>query len=99
MSEYKNITILHIVLYCDMHAVGQQSTVETLFITVAKQRNNGSDQRFLWGLTPACTQQSKELLFSTGSVLRQQQPMQQWVFSLWSVHGLYSRAATGTRVS
>jgi hypothetical protein len=54
--------------YCDMHAVGQQSTVETLFITVAKQRNNGSDQRFLWGLTPACTQQSKELLFSTGSV-------------------------------
>jgi phage-related minor tail protein len=34
---------------CDMHAVGQESTVETLFITVAKQRNNGSDQRFLWG--------------------------------------------------
>jgi hypothetical protein len=32
-----------------MHAVGQQSTVETLLITVAKQRNNGSDQRFLWG--------------------------------------------------
>jgi hypothetical protein len=50
-----------------MHAVGQQSTVETLFITVAKQRNNGSDQRFLCGMTPACTQQSKELLFSTGS--------------------------------
>jgi hypothetical protein len=25
------------------------TTVETLFITVAKQRNNGSDQRFLWG--------------------------------------------------
>jgi hypothetical protein len=25
-----------------MHAVGQQSTVEKLFITVAKQRNNGS---------------------------------------------------------
>jgi hypothetical protein len=24
--------------------------------------------------------------------------MQQWVFSLWSVHGLYSRAATGTAV-
>jgi hypothetical protein len=22
--------------------------------------------------------------------------MQQWVFFLWSVHGLYSRAATGT---
>jgi hypothetical protein len=38
--------------YCDMHAVGQQSTVETLFITVAKQRNNGSDQRFLWGSFP-----------------------------------------------
>jgi hypothetical protein len=56
-----------------MHAVGQQSPVETLFITVANQRNNGSDQRFLWGLTPACTQQSKELLFSTGFVLRQQQ--------------------------
>jgi hypothetical protein len=32
--------------YCDEHAVGQQSTVETLFITVAKQRNNGSDQVF-----------------------------------------------------
>jgi hypothetical protein len=75
-----------------MHAVGQQLTVETLFITVAKQRNNGSDQRFLCGLTPACTQQSKELVFSTGSVPRQQQPMQQWVFSVWSVHGLYSRA-------
>jgi hypothetical protein len=28
--------------YCDMHAVGQQSTVETLFTTVAKQRNNGT---------------------------------------------------------
>jgi hypothetical protein len=56
-----------------MHAVGQQSTVETLFITVAKQRNNGSDQGFIWGLTPACTQQSKELLFSTGSVPRQEQ--------------------------
>jgi hypothetical protein len=37
-----------------MHAVGQQSTVETLCITVAKQRNNGSDQGFLCGLTPAC---------------------------------------------
>jgi hypothetical protein len=36
-------------LYCDMHAVGQQSTVETLFIAVAKQRYNGSDQRFLCG--------------------------------------------------
>jgi hypothetical protein len=34
-----------------MHAVGQQSTVETLFITVA-QRNNGTDQRFLWGPFP-----------------------------------------------
>jgi hypothetical protein len=44
MQEYKKMCI-----YCDMHAVGQQSTVETLFITVAKQRNNGSDQRFLWG--------------------------------------------------
>jgi hypothetical protein len=32
-----------------MHAVGQQWTVETLFITVAKQRNNESDQRFLFG--------------------------------------------------
>jgi hypothetical protein len=28
------------VTVCDMHAVGQQSTVETLFITVAKQRIN-----------------------------------------------------------
>jgi hypothetical protein len=36
-------------IYCDMHAVGQQSTVETLFITISKQRNNGSDQRFLCG--------------------------------------------------
>jgi hypothetical protein len=35
--------------YCDMHVVGQQSTVETLFITVAKQRNNGRYQRFLCG--------------------------------------------------
>jgi hypothetical protein len=33
-----------------MHAVGQQSTVETLFITIAKQHNNGSNQRFLCGL-------------------------------------------------
>jgi hypothetical protein len=24
-----------LVTYCDMHAVGQQSTVETLFVTVA----------------------------------------------------------------
>jgi hypothetical protein len=54
-----------------MHTIGQQSTVETLFITVAKQRNSGSDQRFLSGLTPACTQQSKEL-FSTGSGPAQQ---------------------------
>jgi hypothetical protein len=36
-------------IYCDMHAVSQQSTVETLFITVAKQRNNGGGQRFLCG--------------------------------------------------
>jgi hypothetical protein len=50
-----------------MHAVGQQATVETLCITLAKQRNNGSDQRFLCGLTPACKQQSRELLFSMGS--------------------------------
>jgi hypothetical protein len=40
---------LFLKMYCDMHAVGQQSTVETLFITVTKQRNNGSDQRFLGG--------------------------------------------------
>jgi hypothetical protein len=46
--------------------------VETLFITVAKQRNNGSDPRLLCGLTPASTQQSKELLFSTGSGQAQQ---------------------------
>jgi hypothetical protein len=46
-----------------MHAVGQQSTVETLFITVAKQRNNGSDQRFLCGLTPACTQVEGTVVF------------------------------------
>jgi hypothetical protein len=42
--------------YCDMHAVGQQSTAETLFITVAKQRNNGSDQRFLCGPFPGYNQ-------------------------------------------
>jgi hypothetical protein len=59
-------------MYCDMRAVGQQSTVETLFITVAEQRNNGRDQRFLCGLIPACTRQSKELLFSTGSGPTQQ---------------------------
>jgi hypothetical protein len=35
-----------------MHAVGQQSTVETLLITVAKQCNNGSDQGFLWDPFP-----------------------------------------------
>jgi hypothetical protein len=35
-------------VYCDMHAVGQHSTVETLFITIAKQCNNGSDQHFLF---------------------------------------------------
>jgi hypothetical protein len=37
-------------VYCDMHAIGQQSIVETLFITVAKQGNNRSDQCFLCGL-------------------------------------------------
>jgi hypothetical protein len=42
--------------YCGMHAVSQQSTVETLFITVAKQRNNGSDQRFLCGPFPGYNQ-------------------------------------------
>jgi hypothetical protein len=51
---------------------------------------------FLCGLTPACYATMGRLLFSTRSVPRQQQPMQQWVFSLWSVHGLYSRAVTGT---
>jgi hypothetical protein len=35
-----------------MHAVDQQSTVETLLITVAKQCNNGSDQHFLCGPFP-----------------------------------------------
>jgi hypothetical protein len=39
-----------------MLAVGQQSTVETLFITVPKQRNNGSDQRFLCGPFPGYNQ-------------------------------------------
>jgi hypothetical protein len=48
-------------MYCNMHArlrqllsngPRSQSTVETLFITVAKQRNNGSDQRFLSGPFP-----------------------------------------------
>jgi hypothetical protein len=43
-------------LYCDMHAVGQQSTVETFCITVAKQRNNGSDQSFLCGSFPGYNQ-------------------------------------------
>jgi hypothetical protein len=37
-------------------ATNQQSTVETLFITVAKQRNNGSDQRFLCGPFPGYNQ-------------------------------------------
>jgi hypothetical protein len=35
--------------YCDVHAVGQQSTVRRLFTAVAMQRNNGSDQHFLCG--------------------------------------------------
>jgi hypothetical protein len=35
--------------YCDVHAIGQQSTVRRLFTAVAMQRNNGSDQRFLCG--------------------------------------------------
>jgi hypothetical protein len=39
----------NIYLYCDEHAVGQQSTVRRLFTAVAMQRNNGSDQRFLCG--------------------------------------------------
>jgi hypothetical protein len=34
---------------CDVHAVGQQSTVRRLFTAVAMQRNNGSDQRFICG--------------------------------------------------
>jgi hypothetical protein len=78
-----------------MYTVGQQSAVETLFITVAKQRNNGSDQRFLCGV-PSLLRNNGKAAFYTRSAPRQQQPMQQWVFSLWSVHGLYSRAATGT---
>jgi hypothetical protein len=41
------------ILYCDMRTVGQQSTVETLFITVAKQQIN--------------TQQWKRPVFSMGS--------------------------------
>jgi hypothetical protein len=36
-------------IYCDVHAVGQQSTVRRLFTAVAMQRNNGNDQRFLCG--------------------------------------------------
>jgi hypothetical protein len=35
--------------YCDVHAVGQQSTARRLFTAVAMHRNNGSDQHFLCG--------------------------------------------------
>jgi hypothetical protein len=34
-------------LHCDVHDVGQKSTVRRLFTAVAMQRNNGRDQRFL----------------------------------------------------
>jgi hypothetical protein len=38
-KEWKEMGHVRI-LYCDMHVVGQQSTVVTLSITVAKQRTN-----------------------------------------------------------
>jgi hypothetical protein len=53
MATY--LTLLDLIIpirerqYCDVHAVGQQSTVRRLFTAVAMQRNNGSDQRFLCG--------------------------------------------------
>jgi hypothetical protein len=53
-----------------MHAVGQQSPVETLCITVAKQGNNGSDQCFLCGLTPAARNSRKNCCFLRGLVRR-----------------------------
>jgi hypothetical protein len=57
-----------------MHAVGQQSTVETLTtVAMATDKHATMDATsFFCGLTPACTQQSKELLFSTGSGPAQQ---------------------------
>jgi hypothetical protein len=81
--------------YCDMHAVGQESTVETLSITVAKQRINTQQWKrpaFSMRSDPSLHATVEGTVFSTGSVRRQQQPMQQWVLSLSSVHGLYSRA-------
>jgi hypothetical protein len=77
--------------YCDMHAVGQQSTVETLFITVAKQRNNGKNCCFLRGLV----RHNNVEVFSLGSgpeairhwnkppVDRTESPIISWLDSTW----------------
>jgi hypothetical protein len=48
--------------YCDVRALGNMACVDN------RCYGNGSDQRFICCLTPACTQQSKELLFSLWSV-------------------------------
>jgi hypothetical protein len=60
-------------------------------------RQTTRDMFSMWS-DPSLLRNNWKAAFSTGSVQRQQQPMQQWVFSLWSVHGLYSRAATGTEL-
>jgi hypothetical protein len=45
----RTLRTLNIKNYFDVHAIGQQSTIRRLFTAVAMQRNNGTDQRFLWG--------------------------------------------------
>jgi hypothetical protein len=61
--------------------------------TVARQTTR--DMFSMWS-DASLLRNSGKAAFSTKSVPSQQQPMQQWVFSLWSVHGLYSRAVTVT---
>jgi hypothetical protein len=68
--------------YCDVHAVGQQSTVRRLFTAVAMQRNNGSDQRFLCGPFRYWRHSNSRGIGE--------------VFSLWSAPGVYSRTLAAT---
>jgi hypothetical protein len=51
--------------YCEVHAVGQQSTVETLFITVARQTTR--DVFSMWS-DPSLLRNNGEAAFSMGSV-------------------------------
>jgi hypothetical protein len=57
-----------------------------LLTTVARQTTR--DMFSVWS-DPSLLRNNGKATFSMRSVPRQQQPMQQWVFSLWSVHRLY----------